>query len=232
LASGTYIGTIRLAAQGATGINLPVVLRVVSAEDGGGGDDGGGDDGSGSGSTSGSGGTSGDASVHAWPYAYDPASSNSVAATWVDGTGVSSTATAAADFRKQGLLLSKTSAASSQAQAGVVIRNVEGLSLTELGYDIRSGGQCTAKSPRFVVVTSDDVVHKIGCSTGTAQPAPAAGWKRLRFDPTNPAQTTPVIQSGSKVKSIHLVLDDGPESGASLVVLDNIDINGTLIGQQ
>jgi hypothetical protein len=106
------------------------------------------------------------------------------------------------------------------------------MTLTELGYDIRNGGQCTATSPRFVVVTSDDVVHKIGCSTGASQPAPATGWKRLRFDPANPAQTAPVIQSGSKVKSIYLVLDAGPESGASLVVLDNIDINGTLIGKQ
>jgi len=34
------------------------------------------------------------------------------------------------------------------------------------------------------------------------------------------------------VKSIHIVLDDGPETGASMVVLDNIHINGTFIGQQ
>jgi Viral BACON domain len=230
LASGTYTATIQLTAQGGGGLNVPVVLKVVSSNDGGGEvDDGGSDDGTGSGATGSGGGTS-DAAIHAWPYAYDPASTNSVAATWLDGTGTASTATV--DSRQQGLLLSKTSAASNQAQAGVVLRTVEGMTLTELGYDIRNGGQCTAMSPRFVVVTSDDVVHKIGCSTGTSQPAPAAGWKRLRFDPTNPTQTSPVIQSGSKVKSIYLVLDGGPESGASLVVLDNIDINGTLIGKQ
>jgi hypothetical protein len=114
----------------------------------------------------------------------------------------------------------------------VVIRDVEGMTITELGYDIRTGGQCTAKSPRFVVVTTDDVVHKIGCSTGTAQPAPAAAWTRLRFDPANPAQTSPAIATGSKVKSIYLVLDDGPETGASMVVIDNININGTFIGKQ
>ncbi len=114
----------------------------------------------------------------------------------------------------------------------VVIQNAEGNTLTELGYDIRNGSQCTAKSPRFVVVTSDDAVHKIGCSTGTTQPSPATGWKRLRFDPTNPSQTVPAITPGSKVKSIHIVLDDGPETGASLVVLDNIDVNGTFLGKQ
>lgn len=222
LASGTYTATVKIAAQGATGINLPVILRVVSGDDGGGGDDDGDDSGSGG------------ARLHAWAYAYDPAGTNTVAATWMDGTGAASTSTptSAADTRNQGLLLSKTSSASNQAQAGVVIRDVEGISLTELGYDIRVGSQCTATSPRFVVVTSDDVVHKIGCATGTAQPAPVAGWKRLRFDPANPAQTVPAIPAGSKVKSIHLVHDGGPETGSSIVVLDNIDINGKIIGQQ
>jgi len=221
LASGTYTATIKLSAPGATDLNVPVMLRVVSRDDGGGESDD---------RAVASGTGSSEDGLHAWPYAYDPAGTNTVAATWIDSTGASTTATA--DSRQQGLLLSKTSAASNQAQAGVVIRSVENMSLTELGYDIRNGGQCTAKSPRFVVVTTDDVVHKIGCSTGTSQPAPAVGWKRLRFDPANSSQTIPAIQPGSKVKSIHLVLDDGPESGSSLVVLDNIDINGTLIGKQ
>jgi Viral BACON domain len=227
LASGTYTATVKISAQGTNGLSFPVVLRVVSSDDGGGDDDGG------SGGTGGSGGGGGDdasTSLHAWPYAYDPAGSNSVAATWVDGTGAATKTPT--DTRQQGLLLSKTSAASTQAQAGVVIRDVEGMTLIQLGYDIRTGSQCTATSPRFVVVTTDDVVHKIGCSTGTAQPAPAAGWTRLRFDPANPAQTSPAIATGSKVKSIYLVLDDGPETGASMVVIDNININGTFIGKQ
>jgi len=231
LASGTYTATIAIAAPGSAGVNLPVILRVASGDDDGGGDDGGG----GSGGSGGGGGGddgSGGSSIHAWPYAYDPAATNSVAATWMDNTGVPSTNANTADTRNQGLLLSKTSAASNQAQAGVVIREVEGISLTELGYDIRSGSQCTATSPRFVVVTSDDVVHKIGCTAGTAQAAPATGWKRLRFDPANPAQTVPAIAPGSKVKSIHLVLDGGPEAGSSMAVIDNIDINGKIIGQQ
>jgi len=225
LASGTYTATVKIAAQGTTGINLPVILKVVSGDDDGGSNDGG----SSSGDDASSGG-----GLHAWAYAYDPAGTNTVAATWMDGTGAASTsaATTAADTRNQGLLLSKTSNASNQAQAGVVIRDVEGISLTQLGYDIRVGSQCTATSPRFVVVTTDDVVHKIGCASGTAQPAPVAGWKRLRFDPANPAQTVPAIPAGSKVKSIHLVHDGGPEAGSSIVVLDNIDINGKIIGQQ
>ncbi len=221
LASGTYSATINIAAPGATAVNLPVVLRVATNDDGG-GDDGTGDDGG-----------SGGGTFRAWPYAYDPASTNTVAATWMDGTGVaSSNAASTTDTRNQGLLLSKTSTASNQAQAGVVIHNVEGITLTELGYDLRSGSQCTSTSPRFVVVTSDDVIHKIGCAAGTAQPAPITGWKRVRFDPANPTQTIPAIAPGSKVKTMHLVLDAGPEAGSSVVVLDNININGKLIGQQ
>jgi hypothetical protein len=200
-------------------MNLPVVLKVASGDDGG-GDDGGGDDSS-----------SGGDHLRAWPFAYDPASSNTVAATWMDGTGVSSAASNS-DTRNQGLLLSKTSAASNQAQAGVQVRDVEGMSITELGYDIRNGGQCTATTPRFAIVTTDEVVHKTGCAIGTSQPAPAAGWKRLRFDPANPAQMNPPITAGSKVKSVYLLMDGGPETGASLVVLDNVDINGKIIGKQ
>jgi Viral BACON domain len=221
LASGTYSATISIAAPGAAALNLPVTLRVAAR------DDGGGDDGE-ERSTN----PSGD-QIRAWPYAYDPASTNTVAATWMDSTGVApASSTNTSDTRNQGLLLSKTSAASNQAQAGVVLREVEGVSLTELGYDIRSGSQCTATSPRFVVVTSDDVVHKIGCASATTQPAPVTGWKRLRFDPSNPSQTVPAIAPGSKVKTMHLVLDGGPENGGSMVVLDNIDINGKFIGQQ
>lgn len=229
LASGTYTATIAIAAPGSAGVNLPVILRVASGDDDGGG---GGDDGGGGGGGGGDDGSSTTGGMRAWPYSYDPAGTNSVAATWMDSTGVATTNANAADTRNQGLLLSKTSAASNQAQAGVVIREVEGISLTELGYDIRSGSQCTATSPRFVVVTSDDVVHKIGCTAGTAQAAPATGWKRLRFDPANPAQTVPAIAPGSKIKSIHLVLDGGPETGSSMAVIDNIDINGKIIGQQ
>jgi hypothetical protein len=218
LASGTYTGNVYIGAQGSAGVSVPVVLRVAAGDDGG--DDGSSDDGRTS------------TALHAWPYAYDPAGSNTVAATWMDGTGTSSAATSSTDTRNQGLLLSKTSAASNQAQAGVAIRDVEGMSITELGYDIRNGGQCTATTPRFAVVTTDEVVHKSGCAAGTTQPAPAAGWKRLRFDPASPAQMNPPIAAGSKVKSVYLMMDGGPETGSSIVVLDNVDINGKTISKQ
>ena len=77
------------------------------------------------------------------------------------------------------------------------------------------------------MVISDDLVDKIGC-TAARLSITGTGWKRLRFDPTNPAQTVLAITPGTQVKSIHIVLDDGPESGASMVAVpDNINVNGT-----
>ena len=220
MASGKYSGTLSIAATGKPSINLPVVLLVGT------GDDGGGDDGA----SGGSGGT--EDSIRAWPYAYDPAGSNTVAASWIDGTGSATSTSATTDLLNQGLLLSKTSSASNQAQAGAVIRGVEGTSITQLGFDLRQGSQCTAKSPRFVVVTTDDVVHKASCASATQQASPAKGWQRVRIDPTNPAQMVPAISPSSKVKSMHLVVDDGPETGSSIAVIDNINVNGKLIGRQ
>jgi hypothetical protein len=120
------------------------------------------------------------------------------------------------------------------SEAGAVVQYAQGLSLTELGFDYRDGGQCTATSPRFVVVTTGNVVHTVGgCSKGTIQNAPLAGWKRVRFNLNDPQQTTPPIAPDLMVDKISLVLDQGPEAGAGaaggLVVLDNIDINGMLI---
>jgi hypothetical protein len=223
MASGRYTGTLSIAATGKSSINLPVVLVVAT------GDDGGGDDGAsgGTGSTGGS-----EDAIRAWPYAYDPAGSNTVAASWVDGTGAATSSSATTDLLNQGLLLSKTSSASNQAQAGAVIRGAEGTSVTQLGFDLRQGSQCTAKSPRFVVVTTDNVVHKAGCASATQQASPAQGWQRVRINPTNPAQMVPAISPGSKIQSMHLVVDDGPETGSSIAVIDNINVNGKLIGRQ
>jgi hypothetical protein len=158
-----------------------------------------------------------------------------MAAEWVKRIGVSAqNGTLGAG---EGLVLSKNASASTEAQAGAFITNVAGLTLTELGFDIRDGGQCTATSPRFVVVTTDAVVHVVGgCSKGTTQAAPVMGWKRVRFDPSKPDQASPPLTPGEQVKIITLILDQGPEAGPSaaggFVVIDNIDVNGELVGKQ
>jgi hypothetical protein len=58
------------------------------------------------------------------------------------------------------------------------------------------------------------------------------GWKRVRFNLLLPEQTTPPITPGMQVKSITMILDQGPETGVAaaggLVVIDNININGQI----
>src|SRR2546425_115062 len=213
--AGSHSGTIDVSAPGAKSISVAVTLMVTSpASD----DD---DDEGGHGS-----GLSADA------YVYDPMHSGAVAAQWVDGIGVPMH-----NAGNQGLLLSKNASGSAEAQAGAVIKNAQGLTLTELGFDVREGGQCSAGSPHFVVVTNDDVTHVVGgCVKGTTQTSLAIGWKRMRFDPSKPELASPPITPGQQVKSIAVMLDQGPEAGANagggLVVLDNISINGKVVAKK
>ncbi len=212
MSAGSYSGTINLSAPGANSISVPITINVSSDE--------------GRGQAS---------SLSAEPYVYDPTQSGALAAKWVDRIGAP--VHDGTDATYQGLVLSKNASTSTEAQAGAVIKNAAGLTLTELGFDIRDGGQCSATSPHFVVVTTDGVVHVVGgCGKGTTLPAPAMGWKRIRFDPSKPEQASPPITLGQQVKSLAIMLDQGPETGANaaggLVVLDNIDINGVLIGKQ
>ena len=213
LPTGTYAGVVQISAPGSRAIDLPVSLNVGSSSGGGGG--GGGDD----------------SAIQAMPITSDPSQSGSVNAKWVSGAGVPDAH--ANDPQNQGLLITKTSTSDTKASAGIVISNADGMALTALGFDIRNGSQCTARTPAFVVVTSDGVNHTVGgCSKGAKQSSPAQGWTRLLFDPSNPAQATPPIASGTTVKTIQLVVNEGPEAGSGMVILDNILVNRTVIGKQ
>jgi len=217
MSAGTYTGAIQLSATGATGASVPVTLTITSStcsDDCGGGGGGGGSTGS----------------MTAQPYVYDPNSSGTVTAVWVDRLGMP-TSNQSSNSHDPGLVLSKNGGAPNGTLAGATIRNYTG-SLTELGFDYRVGGQCTATSPRFIVVTTDNITHSVGgCSKGTITAAPMAGWNRVRFNLAETSQTNPAITPGETVSSILLVLDVGPEAGTTaaggLVVIDNIYINNT-----
>jgi hypothetical protein len=144
------------------------------------------------------------------------------------------------DPGNKALVLAKGGSASTDAWAGAIIQNVTGMSLTELGYDFRAGIVYDCDSPHFVIVTTDTVKHTLGGCSGpytAGQTAPATGWMRLRFDPKN---ATPPIDSAAHVQSMSLVLEKGPNQPGStptetatgtIVVIDNIDINGTFTGK-
>jgi hypothetical protein len=86
------------------------------------------------------------------------------------------------------------------------------------------------------VTTTDGVIHFIGCNSG-ATPATTEvdglDWIRLRWIATLAgivAFPTPV---NSPVASISTVFDEGQDTAPDffgLAVLDNIDVNGQLIG--
>jgi hypothetical protein len=58
----------------------------------------------------------------------------------------------------------------------------------------------------------------------------------VRFSPTSVAQAFPPVAPGAKIKSLSIIFDEGTDTastsdpmGVGLAVLDNIDVNGTLI---
>lgn len=164
-----------------------------------------------------------------------PAGSNIVTAAWQTHQGLPD-----AGNSNHALFLQKNGPTADCSSAGATIEGVTGITLTEIGWDVRDDGHCGAGAPRFNVTTSDNVLHFIGCSSPppvTSAPAPGSPdangntWTRKRYDP---ATAFPPILSGSTVKSIAIVFDEGTDTGPDFtgkVFLDNIDINGTLIGK-
>ncbi|HZQ35164.1 MAG TPA: hypothetical protein VFD32_04470, partial [Dehalococcoidia bacterium] len=111
--------------------------------------------------------------------------------------------------------------------AGATISGVAGITLSELGFDVRNDGHCGAGAPRFDVFTTDGVDHFFGCIYGTHTPV-APGWTRVRF---TPADGIPAVAPTETVQSIEIVFDEGTDQGQGFVYLDNVDVNGTLAGK-
>jgi hypothetical protein len=197
------------------------------------------------------------------PQEFDPAHTGLVQALWLHGTGCPTDAFVAVpnasftgvagtapysdsgcptgdgrDQRIEGLLLAKTGPTSNFASATAELKKVRGLTLTELGYDIRKSGgtassplgsHCGGGAPRFNVVTQDNVLHFIGCNSGTVT-ASSGGWLRLRW---SPLEAFPPITS--PVSRIFIVFDEGQDAAGApdqfgAAFLDNSDVNGMLVG--
>jgi hypothetical protein len=144
------------------------------------------------------------------------------AAQWVGGAGVPASGSAVSVVNS-GLMLFKAPG----TVPGAIISRADGLVVSELGFDLHGDG--SSGSPRFKIVTGDGVEHLVGINPASLQPSPAEGWTHWRFDPSDPAQATPQITPGQRVKSISLVLDG---DGTGPVVVDNISINGRPVNKQ
>lgn len=198
---------------------------------------------------------SGPAAFSVVPFEQDPYGTHLVAAEWKTGTGCPRGATTfdgtmfasytdlgcptgdPRDRLNRGLLLAKTGTTSNQAYAGARIQGVQGQVITELGYDLRkprssvdtAGSHCGPLAPYFHVVLSDGSTYDVGCFEEVPEGLQSAAvtepfWLRLRFRPPPPV---PVSQ-------IFILFNEGQDTGPDnfgLAVLDNIDINGVLVGR-
>ena len=153
------------------------------------------------------------------------------------------------DTENTGLLLVKGGPTNDNASSGANIVGVQGVVLKELGYDFRRGLHCGAGSPRFDIDTADGKSYFLGCNSPVATsttpaattPYPASatsGFVRLRWGGTSPLQaynasTGNLETVASQVKHLSIVFDEGQDTGpdfTGMAILDNIDVNGVLVG--
>ena len=149
------------------------------------------------------------------------------------------------DKSVEGLLLVKTGPTPNFASAVADLKGVKGTALTELGYDIRKpdavtdarGSHCGAGAPRFNVVIGGDTFF-VGCNSPSATDTTVGtGWVRLRWGPILAfGPSGPVDITGLVVNSISIVFDEGQDASGGpdqfgLAVLDNINVNGSLVGR-
>ena len=151
------------------------------------------------------------------------------------------------DTHNAGLLMVKTGPTNNFASVEAELKKVKGITLTELGYDLRkAGGQltpngshCGAGAPRFDVITTDGVDHFVGdCNMppplGPNVTSASGDWIRLRWGPGQLAAAGPPILPTDVVQRIVIVFDEGSDTGPDnfgAAILDNIDVNTTLVGR-
>lgn len=168
--------------------------------------------------------------IKAKPFIFDPDDSGIVVAAWVTQLGLPD-----AGKSDHALYLQKDGDTSVEAAAGAIIRGVEGITLYELGFDVRIDGHCGAGAPRFNVRTTTGDLYFFGCSYGIHTPINAE-WTQVRFTDTDAfpqLSDTPLWPGFGNVtvESIMIVFDEGTDQGQGFTYLDNIDINGILIGK-
>ena len=152
------------------------------------------------------------------------------------------------DKSVEGLLLVKTGPTVNLASATADLKGLKGAQLSELGYDIRkkdappdaAGSHCGAGAPRFNVVIAG-TTYFVGCNSPTASSTTVGtGWIRLRWGAAGsipafgPSGLTNIF--GLIAEAISIVFDEGQDASGGpdqfgMAVLDNIDVNGLLVGR-
>jgi hypothetical protein len=156
-------------------------------------------------------GLAGSQKVQAKPFIFDPEDTGFAVAAWVTHQGLPDAGKSAH------ALMLQISPAVVGIQAGVAIKGVKGLPLTELGFDIKNDWVFTT-GPRFEVVTDVDTFSFPFPDPNLLTQVPdSTDWMRVRFD----ASAIP-----GSVQTARIIFE---EEGS--VLLDNIDVNGALMGK-
>lgn len=171
------------------------------------------------------------------PFEFDPTNSGIVEAAWIPHEGLPDNN----GNSNHALFLSKDGLTATNASSGAILQGVAGITLTELGFDVRNDGHCGAGAPRFNVTMSNDGLHFVGCIygavTGTFTDPQGNIWTRRRWTAPALASMTavvafpPITPASGTVVSISIVFDEGSDQGQGFTHLDNIDVNGVLIGK-
>ena len=176
------------------------------------------------------------------PFVFDPGATGIVSAKWVTHQGLGDAGTS-----DHALVLQKQGTTATVASAGAAVSKVKNLVLTELGFDVEDGTHCSGGAPRYNVTLTDGSVFFFGCAHGDMTPwgADSQGdtWTRVRFTDADafygggPTLVWPGF-GVADVQAIHVVFDEGTDTvglpvGATpaLVRLDNLDVNGKLMGK-
>ncbi|MDB4969522.1 MAG: hypothetical protein JWN44_5211 [Myxococcales bacterium] len=166
------------------------------------------------------------------PELFDPDQTGAVSAHWRPFSGPGNSDPA--------LLLDKLAPTATNAAAGAEIDGASGIVLSELGFDVYRGGHCGAGAPRFNVTTVSGATYLFffGCSDGDHTPSPSkpARFVRVRFHDADarPQLTTNPPWPGfgrARIASITIIFDEGTDMGSGFVALDDIDVNGELVGR-
>jgi hypothetical protein len=134
------------------------------------------------------------------------------------------------DPQNTGLLLVKRTKSAVDVASGVEIKGAANEPVTQLGFDIRRTSYCTY-SPAWTVHLPSGPIG-LRCDQGARTDIPnRPNWVRVRFDASNAPQ---VPWGSTPVDELDINMIDGkdhnPSGKQAQSYLDNLDVNGTLIG--
>jgi hypothetical protein len=167
------------------------------------------------------------------PFVFDPDNTGICEAAWVNNIGLPD-----AGKSNHALMLTKEGLTATNAASGATV-TFQG-TLTELGFDYRNDSHCGAGAPRFNVYTASGTTYFFGCDYGAHTPVPGnPDWTRVRFAFTDGNLGGDAFAVGgpfnvndfNSVVAVQIIFDEGTDQGVGYAIMDNIDVNGTLVGK-